>query len=117
MSRGMRTAVAALATAGLIAAPPAPAAQPAGVRCRNVSYDRDAGYYVYRSTMIRAVRVRCALARRVARVNATRVRGARARRTYSYEGFFCRGRRLAARTVAFRCTRERSVITFHWTIR
>lgn len=114
----MRTAAAALALVGLLAAAPsAPAASPAGVRCRSVGYERDAGYYVYASTHIRALRVRCALARRVARVDPTRVRGSRTRRTYGVGGFFCRGRRLTTRTVAFRCTRERSVVTFRWTVR
>lgn len=103
----------------------APAAVPAGaakskpVRCKNVNYGDANGYAFFSSTKIRASRVSCALARRVARVDPEKVagRGSEPRRFRS-RGFVCRGRRSSTRVVPFRCTRSSAgTITFTWTTR
>jgi hypothetical protein len=117
--RSVLAAVAALATvAAAAAAPAATSATRHSVRCKNVNYDSDAGYYVYASTRIRALRVRCSLARRVARVNPSNVAGKGSEpRRFRSNGFVCRGRRSSTRVVPFRCTRRTSTITFTWTTR
>jgi hypothetical protein len=116
--RSVLAAVAALATVAAAAAPAATSATRHPVRCKNVSYDSDAGYYVYASTRIRALRVRCSLARRVARVNPSNVAGKGSEpRRFRSNGFVCRGRRSSTRVVPFRCTRRTSTITFTWTTR
>lgn len=108
-----------IAVAGTVALPAAQAAreQPGPRICADVSYEAGGGYYVYRSSRITALRVRCPAAKRLARVDAGEVTGSEERPRYRALGFACQGTRKSTRTVAFRCTRERddAVVAFRWT--
>lgn len=116
----MRRALLSLAALSLVAAPSPSAARSAKrVSCAKVSYETNGGYYVYKSSKIRATRVRCATARRVARVKPGSVSGTgSAARRFKSGKFTCRGNaRKDAKgreRVAFRCTRSRSTIWFTW---
>lgn len=79
-------------------------------KCARVEYQSGNGYYFYVSTRIRAVRVRCATARKVARVAPSN--GAR---RYRRARFACTGRRTSRATVSFTCRRQRARVTFAWT--
>jgi len=118
----MRTVIAGAAAVAVLALPAVPAGaakHPQPVRCKNVNYEAADGYGVYSSTVIRATRVRCSLARRVAHVDPSAVAGrGDAPRRFRSHGFVCRGHRTSARTVPFRCTRSTpGTITFTWTTR
>lgn len=116
----MHRTIGLLAVAGalLVAAAPAPARTAHRIRCAPLSYETGGGYYDFRSSRIRATRVGCRVARRVARVNPDKVAGYGSRTPrFRSRGYLCRGRRVNARTVDFRCARGTTRITFTWTAR
>lgn len=116
----MRRFLLGLAALSLLAAPaPATARTAKRVSCAKVNYQTGGGYYVYVSSKIRGTRVRCATARRVARVKPASVSGTgTATRKFKSGKFACKGKaRKDAKgreRVAFRCKRGRSTISFTW---
>jgi hypothetical protein len=106
----MRSAVVTVMIAALTLAPATVAAAKPR-KCASTEYARESGYLLYKSTNVRATKVKCSRARRLARPKPADAKT----RDFRADGFRCRGTRESNRSIAFACKRKKMRVTFLWT--